>query len=270
MNRILLKLFALVAEAFGDKKSAAEFRWRVKVLQTLGEVMGPYRRGDYETALKAAEGFKRDGQITRSYCFYRGSMLERLGRLEEAEKWLRRHIDLAEQEENRRYVAIGHSKLGNLLVQAGRYQEAKQCFERSMRHFPGRSSGYRNMAELCLVRGDRPAEAVRWAKLAMEREQADRMSAELRRLNTGEILATQAWATAAETHNIGEVTALVAQARASVGTSDMSSTALVEYQSGRAFAELGDKRRAVEHYEAAAKLDPQGRWGRAARAAISG
>lgn len=265
---MIIRLLAPIASALGNQELAADLRFRSATLKALGEVMRSYRRGDYEAALKAAEGFLRDGKVTRAYCFYRGSMLENLGRLEEAEVWLRRHIDLCENEGEKRFLAIAFTKLGRVLLEAGRYDEARECFETSRIHFPGRSSGYQSMAEWYLRRGDAPAEAVRWAKLAMERERADRTSAELHRLNLGEILATLAWATAADTHSIREVTALVEQARASVGTSNVQSTALVQYQSGRAFAELGDTQRARERYREAARIDPQGKWGRAAKAAM--
>ena len=269
MNRILLRLFSLIASVLGNKELAADLRFRSTMLKTLGEVMGPYRRGDYEAALKAAESFRRDGEVTRNYCYYRGSMLEHLGRLEEAEVWLRRHIDMCEKEGKKRFLAIGFGHLGSLLLEAGRYQEAQEFFETSRVHFPGRSAGYRGMAELYLRRGDAPAEAVRWAKLAIERERADPTSAELNRLNLGEILATLAWATAADSHSGPEVTRLAKEALVHVGSSCVESTALVHYQSGRAFAELGDTERARECYREAARIDPQGKWGRAAKAAMA-
>jgi len=67
---------------------------RVATLQAIHAVMEPYRRGDYETALRGAESFRRGGQLTAPCCFYRGANLGHLGRLEEGEVWLRRNIGM--------------------------------------------------------------------------------------------------------------------------------------------------------------------------------
>jgi tetratricopeptide (TPR) repeat protein len=265
--RITTKLFLLFIASLVLWVIASLWRSRA-TLAAIKAVMEPYRRGDYETALQASEGFRQGGEVTASYCFYRGSILEHLGRLEEAEVWLRRNIAMRDAKREQRFLAIGFSVLGDVMLQGRRFDEAQECFETSMRHFPGRGAGYRSMAELCLLRRDSSAEALRWAKLAVGREQADQLSRELRKINLGEDLATLAWATAADSHSASEVSRLVAEAVASVGASNVQSTALVHYQSGCAYAELGDLRSSAQHYEEAAKLDLQGHWGRAARAAL--
>jgi hypothetical protein len=43
---------------------------------------------------------------------------------------------------------------------------------------------------------------------------------------------------------------------------------MVHYQSGRAYSELGDLQTSAQHYAEAARIDLQGHWGRAARAAL--
>jgi hypothetical protein len=40
----------------------------------------------------------------------------------------------------------------------------------------------------------------------------------------------------------------------------------VHFQSGLAYAALGDEERSAQYLKEAARIDPQGRWGRAARA----
>jgi tetratricopeptide (TPR) repeat protein len=267
--RILRRLWTIITAALGYQKSMTKLRHAEATRNALDAVMEPYRRGDYEAELQAAEGLRQDGEVTTSYCFFRGSSLAYLGRLEEAEVWLRRSIAIR-NEVGKRRLAIRFTTLGNLMLQAQRYDEAVECFETSLRHFPGRSSGYRGMAEAYLLRGGNPSEALRWAKLAISREQTDRQfSPELRRLNLGEGLATLAWATAAASHSGPEVAQLVAEAVASVGSSNLSSTAQVHYHSGRAYQELGDTGNSAQHYQEAGRLDLQGRWGRAARAALA-
>lgn len=239
-------------------------------LRRYSVVMEPHRRGDYESALQACEGLEVRGKVTRPYCFFRGTNLSHLGRLEEAEVWLRRNIAMHQKDWYKRDLAIGFTALGEAMLQAGRYDDAQQSFEASLTHFPQRGSDYRCMAELCLLRRDNPVEPLRLAKLAIEHDQVDlSLSLEGRRTIVGEAQATLAWATATGTHNPSEVARLVAEAVDSVGERYVPATALVRYQSGRAYAELGDFQASTQHYEEAARLDPQGNWGRAARAALT-
>jgi tetratricopeptide (TPR) repeat protein len=232
--------------------------------------MEPYGRGDYQAALLAAEGLRRGGEVTASYCYFRGANLANLGRLAEGEVWLRRDIAIREELKHKRHMSIGLTSLGHLMLQADRFDEAQECFETSMRHFPGRGSGYRSMAELCLLRRDSPADAVRWAKLAIERDQADPdITPELRKTNLAENAAILAWATAADSHNAADVARLVAQAVSGAGASGVKPTAQVHYHSGCAFAELGDLQTSALYYEEAARLDVQGHWGRSARAVLT-
>jgi tetratricopeptide (TPR) repeat protein len=245
-------------------------RLRRKTLAAVDGVMEPYRRGDYQAALEAAEAFRDDGEITHQYCFYRGASLAHLGRLEEAETWLRRTIALRTAGGEKRRLSIGLSSLGHVLLQAGRYDEAETCFEESMRILPERSSGYRSMAELCLMRNGKPRQALDWARQAVQHEHTDKkFSANLRNLNLGECLATLAWAIAAESGDRAEVSRLSDSALASVGSSNVQSTAQVRYHVGCAFAELGDLETSARHYEEAARIDPQGYWGRAARSRVA-
>ena len=242
-------------------------RWVVSATKA---VLDPYRLGQYESALQACEGLRLGGEVTSPYCFFRGANLAHLGRLGEAEVWLRRNIAMREKEKGHRHLAIGLTTLGHTMLQAGRYDEAQENFQASLRHFPQRGSGYRSMAELCLLRRDNPAEALRWATLAIEHEQADRgLTLELRRTNLGEDLATLAWATAAGTRNRAEVARLVSEAVDSVGSGSVAARAQVHYQSGRAYAELGDIQASAQYYGVAAKLDAQGNWGRAASTALT-
>lgn len=242
-----------------------------KWIQTANNsVMGPYRRGDYEQALQATEAWRLNGEVTSPYCYFRGSNLAHLGRLDEAEVWLRRSIEMRKSEKESRHVAISLTTLGHLMLRSGRYDEARECFEESIRLFPGRGSGYRSMAELLLLRGN-AEDALRWANTGIKHEKADRtLSPELRGTNLAEQMATLAWATAAATQNRAEVSRLVADAVGSGGYASAPTGAQIHYHSGRALAEIGDVEGSSRHYEDAAKLDPKGNWGRAAMAALEG
>src|SRR5262249_20590517 len=176
---------------------------------------------------------------------------------------------ICEQQHLKRHLAIGFTTLGHVMLQAGRYDEARECFDSSLRAFPGRGSGYRSVAELHLLRGDDPVEALRWAKLGIEHEQADRqITPDLRKTNLGEHQAILAWATAAASKDHAAVARLIAEAVEGVAASSVATRAQVHYHSGRAHAELGDSQASAQHYREAAKLDSHRNWGRAADAAL--
>jgi tetratricopeptide (TPR) repeat protein len=232
-------------------------------------VMDAYRRGDYEEALRQSEGLKLLGEVTAAYCFHRGANLGHLGRLDEAEVWLRRNIGMHEENGRTRLRAIGLTALGQVMLQAARYQDAEECFEKSITLWPERGRGYRYVAELCLLRGGSYTDALRWAECAVSREKACAENpAEVMKLNLGEHLATLAWATAAASHDTTAVALLAGDAIASLDDAVVESTAQVKYQLGLAFAHLGDRETAAQYYGEAARLDRNGHWGRAAKAAL--
>jgi tetratricopeptide (TPR) repeat protein len=268
--RYLRLFWTMIRAACGSQAAANQLRRGLAALNAIDAVMTPYRKGDFQASLEAAEGFRYEGEVSPSYCFYRGANLAHLGRLPEAETWLRRNIEMRPKGETR-HISIGYTTLGRLLLQAGRNMEAVECFQTSIRTCPKRSSGYRNLAEAHLLTGGDAREAVSWARQSIEKGNADReITPELRKLILGENLATLAWAVAADSHDASEVARLVDEAVGTVGTGTLSSTAQVTYQCGRAFAELGEGERSAQYFEKTATLDQQGEWGRAARAALAG
>ena len=268
--RYVRLLWTMLKAALGNRAAAQQLRRGMAALNAIDAVMKPYRKGDYQAALEAAEAFRYEGEVSPSYCFYRGANLMHLGRLPEAETWLRRNIEMRKKNETR-HISIGYTSLGHLLLLSGRFDEAMECFHKSMSLCPQRSSGYRHMAEGLLLAGGDAADALRWAKQSVEKGKSDKeISLALRKLILGESLATLAWAVAAESHNTPEVARLTDEAVASVGTDTLSSTAQVLYQCGRAFAALGDNDKSMHYFEKTAALDLQGEFGRAARAALAG
>ena len=234
----------------------------------LSVVLDAYRRGDYEEAIRAAEGLRRKGEVTASYCYFRGANQAHLGRLEEAEVWLRRNLAMRDPQKEKRHLAVGLTTLGQLALQGGRFDDAQEYFEKSLEHLPERGAGYRFMAELCLLRGS-PSAALSWARLAITHEQADRgISLDLLKTNLGEDMAILAWATAAASRSTPEVSRLAAEAVANASAGGVASRAQVHYHCARAYAELGDYPLAAQHYAEAARLDPKGHRGRVAEAAL--
>jgi tetratricopeptide (TPR) repeat protein len=232
----------------------------------LRDVMDAYRRGDYQTALQAAEGLRAAGEET-SYCFYRGSMLMHLGRLEEAEPLQRRNV--LRQADPRR-SALAYSQLGANLQEQRRYDDAMDCFEAALRRYPGKGSVYRHMAELQLHRGECPTEALKYANQAVTAERGTTAETpgmeEVNRLNMGLAISALAWALAVARHDRAQVDSLIADALPLVGSTVKPDIAQVHYHAARAYLALGDPAESTQYREEAARLDPQGTWGRLAAA----
>ncbi len=248
-------------------------------------VMDAYNRGDYATALHTAEGLGISAKPARSvylqqYHLYRGTILAQLGRIEEAEASLRRHIALRDetkwkaalldgpQEKKRLELAI--AGLGEFLLKARRFDEARECFRVSMQHVPESCIGYLGMADSYLIGRDDPVEAMRWARLAIAQAQIDPFPKPgWRRLCLAESLATLAWATAVNSHDASEVTLWITEAQ-TIGRDviHISNKARFHHFAGCAYDELGDSENSLKHYEECARTDTQGHWGREARRAL--
>src|SRR5215472_2394101 len=181
-----------------------------KTLGALDAVDGSYRAGDYRTALRQAEELKDGFSKTPEYCFFRGTMLHQLGDFAEAEASLREGL-LLETEARRQ--ALAGNVLGTVLMDMGRYPEALTCFENSIRAWPDRGTGHREVAEVSLRQGRDLPEALNRARRALEIDRASpALSPETHDLRVGEDLALLAWAVAANSPDVQQVDSLLAEA----------------------------------------------------------
>ncbi len=209
-----------------------------------------YRQGDYERALALAPD-----------PFLQAEMLIQLDRAAEAEEILRR---MAETEKQAKLRTLVMSQLGQLLMRQQRYDEAMECFQLALRMWPERGSTYRVIAEWHLRRGDNSAEALRWARLAMEKEKAGPgLSQDSKEVCISEDLGTLAWAVAVHSRDGAEVDRLC-EAVAFPGITPASSLAMSSFHFGKAWSALGDLALSGRHFESAIKRDPKGVWGREA------
>ena len=258
------------------KESMRQIRTAGQHMEVIQAVIAAYRQGDYEAALQAVAPLRdaKDVSLATSYSFYRGTMLMNLGRLEEAEQSFRRNLAIAQDEKRR---ALAYSSLGRLLLEMQRYEEAAECFQASLREWPGRGAPHRGLAEVCLRQRREFSEAARWAALAVDEERS-RMSpsdsAEVRNtynINLAENLATLAWAVASESGNRAEVDRIVEEAVSLSSRGDtVTSAAMVHYQSAQAYLAIGEAGESGKHFSEAARIDPKGISGRAARAMTTG
>lgn len=167
-------------------------------------------------------------------------------------------------------AALAQCVLGEVLQQQKRYDEAMECLQLALQKWPERGSTDRAIAELWLVRGGNPQEALRCARVGLEKEKAGPgLTAETKSVNIAECQATLAWAVAVCNHDAAEVSRL-AEESSLPGTVAVTSIARTNYLFGKAWAELGEGTRSAAHFETAARVDPHGCWGREAAAMAVG
>ena len=265
--RLLKMLVSLVFLHRRHRKAMDQFRTSTLKMNSIDAVLAAYREGDYQGALSAAESMKGNPKLLGAYLFFTGTMLMHLGRLREAEHRLRLNVGAPQETKT---LAIGYSSLGQLLLELQRYDEAMECFETSLRHWPDRGSSHRDIAETWLRRGN-PSAAVEWAQRAVNEDrgrmdpEASAKLQEVCNLNLGEDLATLAWAVAADSRDRAKVENLAGEAVTLVHSA-VSPRAMVHYHLGQAYRALGDSATSAEHFAEAARADPNGLWGRSARA----
>lgn len=236
----------------------------MRAVNAIDAIMASYKAGDYEGALQSAQQLK-DRANAQEYYYFSGAMLHHMGRLPEAEDFLRKAIPLQKEP---RLKALAANTLGLVLLDQGRYEEAIASHEESLHLWPDRGSSYRAIAEALLRDKRESARALQNAHRAVEIDRAA-SGLEPRVLNcrVGEDLATLAWAVAANSGTAREVEPLLAAAFPLCADQAKAVQAQVHYHAGQAFSLLGKPDEAVKHFRQAAEIDPNGQFGRMARPA---
>jgi tetratricopeptide (TPR) repeat protein len=235
--------------AYRRAKKSLEACQQVRMLDPM---MQAYRQGNYEQAMALATD-----------SFMQAEILIQLGRASEAEEILRR---MAETEKEAKPRTLVMSQLGHVLMRRQQYDEAMECFQLALRMWPERGSTYRAIAEWHLRRGDNSAEALRWARLAVEKEKAGPgLSPDSKELCLMEDFSTLAWAVAVHSHDGAEVDRLCEQI-AFPAITPYCSLAMSSFQFGKAWAAVGNITDSAAQFEAAIQRDPKGLWAREAAA----
>jgi tetratricopeptide (TPR) repeat protein len=243
-------IFRLLYEIFTAYRRAKKNLEACQKARNLDPVMAAYRAGNYERGLALTND-----------PFLKAEMLIQLGRAPEGEVILR---DLAKTETEPRRMALIDSVLGHVQLRRKNYDQAMECYQRALKNWPERGSSYRNIAEWWLCRGDNPAEALRWARMAVEKEKVGPvLSEDSKAICLGEELATLALAVAIHSRDEAEVHRIADEA-VFPAIVPMSSLAMANVHFGKAWQALGDSRRSALHFDLASKQDPNGVWGREA------
>jgi tetratricopeptide (TPR) repeat protein len=236
-------------------------------MRAMDAVLNAYRTGDCTTALQRCDDLRDGPPNTAPYYFFRGDMLLELGKLTEGEASIRQALLL---ERNPHILALFYDRLGEALIEQGRYAEAITCFQDSIQTLPNQGGSHRGIAEALLRHDADIPEALSQAHraTAIDRTEAG-LDAKTRNLNLSEDLGVLAWATAASSGNAGEVGRLLAEAFPLCGDWCLPNLAKLHYCAGRAYEALHIAEKRSYHFSQASTLDPQGCFGRLARAKLS-
>lgn len=231
---------------------------------SVDSVMLAFRMGDYQAALKRADGLPK---ASHDYLFYRGSVLHKLGKLDEALLSLDRAAIM--EGLNKKQMAQNYLGLGLVLRDKGMTDEAVLCFEESLKHQPDHGSFYRAMSTAWLLGGVRPADAVQKAQFSVNLENRLQVSSpDSLDMSLCESVSVLAWAHAANTKDEWEVGKLEREAKALLDVTNKPAAGLVYFSFGKAYLALGKLALSAESFEKAAKAEPQGNFGRWSKEAV--
>ena len=267
MEELLLfaSVIAFIYYSIRHHRNRRRLRLAIDATKALDDMLESYRRGDFQAVLYKSEALRNGPAKTPAYCFFRGKALYQLGRLAEAESSLQ---DARSLEQDERRVALSTEALGYALLEQQRYSDAIACFESCIRIWPNRGGGHRAVAEVLLRQGKAGEAVVRARRASAIDQNTPALSEEIHDLNLGEALAIQAWAEAADSGDAAELTRLVVKALRLCGN-NKPTQGQVHYYAGQGYMALGSTARSIEHFEQAMAADPQGNYGRLARAAAA-
>ena len=269
----LVSLFQKVTSSFKTMSTGDKLRNGFEsVTSSLGpsssadSVIGAFRMGDYQVALKRADGLPK---ASHDYLFLRGLVLHKLGKLDDALMSLDRAAIM--EGLNKQQIAQNYLGLGMVLRDKGMTDESVLCFEESLKNHPDQGSYYRAMSTAWLLGGIRSADAVQKAQFSVNLENRLQVSSpDSLNMSLCESVSVLAWAHAVNTKDEWEVGKLEREAKALLDITNKPAAGLVYFSFGKAYFALGKLAQSSESFEKAAKVEPQGNYGRWSKEAIEG
>jgi tetratricopeptide (TPR) repeat protein len=213
-------------------------------------------RGDYDRTLLWLAPFGSLAEKSRALT------LALAGRSKPAETIFRKRVDRARTPSAR---ARELTLLADTLLNQDLFGQAKECLDQAMQLDIGHGGPCNEMASWYLRQGIEPQKALALVEQAIEAQKRALLQ------NPGLLLpsrlANKAWALAL----LGrprEAEAAIEQAIGMPNSKLAASRAFVCWTAGMAFAAMGEKAKAREHFEQARQVDPQGNYGKRAAAAL--
>lgn len=238
----------------------------VRKLSLLKAQLAAYRRGDYATQLEIVEGFRVKGSEPSDYLFFHGSACLKLGRLDEAERALRRSLAM---ETVPSLMTVCRDELGRVLMEQQRWGEAETCFRKCISEAPKRGAGHRALAEVLLRRSGDRAEALEAARSGVAWDRGakigrGKLAREDYDTSLSESLAVFAWAAAENRAGTSEIESALTEAFALCAEATKPIMSELHFCAGQAYAALGNSTESGRHFQKAYEADPIGNYGRLA------
>lgn len=224
---------------------------------------------DYDCALVRAKLVCDDSMMTGFYRNLAGVIYLWAGRYEDAKKAFEQSIP----ETRREALGAGSAALENVgcaLAWQGKCDEAIPMFEGSIAIAADQVMVYSDLAEAYLQQGSNLARTLELTDRALKN--AEHSGIEMRFLagyQTGQILATRAWALARSGRQ-AEAREMLARAFARADKSFKPVLAGVYWRAGQVMLALGEDQQAKEHFARGKQIDPPGHYGRVCTEAMSG
>jgi tetratricopeptide (TPR) repeat protein len=228
-------------------------------------VISRINRGDYDAGLRAASAFQFQGAESADTLRQRGQVLVVAGRFEEAEEALLRALAKlrAGQEQ-----ALVLDLLGEAQLEQGHTTEAMRSWEAALHAASGFVRPYRGMADLVLRQGGDPRRALEY----LENIPAAFKRSLHSRITNGNPMddywSLKAWALA-QMGRGGEAQPAIAEAMRATNRKSKPDLAATFYRAGMALETMGNYAAAGDYFRQAVEADPQGRWGRRAKAGLA-
>ena len=222
-------------------------------------------RSDYDAALKAVRLFhfySPEGGTALRQC---GAILLWAGRYRQAEDLLRR---AAAKNTTGLDQAVAIEYLGDVLMEQGRNDEALRSYQAALHARLGFRRPYRGLAELTLRQGNNPPQALEHVENARPARRFSLSDRFLSGQMADDYWALKAWALG-QLGRSAEVAPAIENAFKATNKKsrqDMSATA---YRAGMAMLAIGNRPAANDYLKRARDLDPRGRRGMLAQAALS-
>jgi tetratricopeptide (TPR) repeat protein len=216
------------------------------------------KTADYQGALRKLRSLAL-GFPSRQILLLEAAVFSLAGRAEEAERCCRRAAARTSGEGSR----FALDRLGAILTDRGRYDEARQCLEDAIRLDDGFDLACTDLAELLLIEGRDPERALDLVERAIQAKPSSASQCVGRQMDA-ETMAVRAWALAASGKRLEAEVAL----QRALGRADQRWTPVVAgiyWRVGMASACLGDRNAARSHFRNAAMMDPQGKYGNLSR-----
>ena len=221
------------------------------------------RRVDYDGALATVRWFYFYNPSGMEPLRMMGHFLLLAGRYREAEDALRRSLVGSHATHS---YATALEYLGDALLEQGRYGEAMRSYEGALHAFAWHRRAYRGMAEMLLRQGIDPQKALEYVEKIRDLSNLSWIQRQQNGNSLDDYWSLQAWALAACGRS-SEVQPAIEKALHATAKhpADLAAT---HHRCGMALQILGNRKAAVQHLQQAATLDPHGRRGTLAQAAI--